>query len=62
MKRILAVIHCWWWHLVYGMWLGYRETYTYDTVTNIPSMRDSLIAITSTDSEYRVMKTFWTAT
>lgn len=51
MRYALALVSSWWWHLTYGMWRGYRETRTY--------MKGTLVTLTSTDAEHRVVKVFW---
>lgn len=55
MSYLLACVHSWLWHLTYGMWKGYCETRTYGN-------NNALVALTSTDSEYRIRKVFWTTT
>lgn len=45
------------WHLFYGMWRGYRETTTWTYGDNLKRM----VAVTSTDNEWRTVKVFWEA-
>lgn len=47
-----ALVRSWWWHLIYGVWNGYRETRTYNE-------KGRIVALTSTDHDYRVVKVFW---
>lgn len=50
MKYALALLHSWFWHLTYGMWMGYRETKFQD---------GEMIYLTSTDRDWNVVKTFY---
>ena len=60
MKYLLALVHSWWWHLTYGMWKGYRETRTYAPKVEYGwKVRGPLVALTSTDGDYRIVKVFW---
>ena len=57
-----ALVRSWWWHLTYGMWKGYRETRTYSpwySKDGSAGQGKELVALTSTDGEFRIVKVFW---